>query len=151
MATTHGIFIVDKRLRILCVHPTNSPDDVWSIPKGGADENERSIDAALRELEEETNFDFDRFSDCVEYYEYIGCYPYGVRNKRLKAHVMFFNDNLSKAEHDFKCNSKIDGSEELECDKIEWKDLSFAFRYLHHTQIKALKGVIKNLIRKVQK
>lgn len=151
MSTTHGIFIVDKRLRILCVHPTGSPEDVWSIPKGGADNEELSIEAALRELYEETNFKIDDYIENMEYYEYIGTFPYGVRDKKLKAHVMFFNENLSKIEIDLKCLTKIDDSDNLECDIVEWKDLSFVLRCLHHTQVKALTKIIKNLIKKVEK
>lgn len=151
MATTHGLIIVDKRLRVLCVHPTNSPDNVWSIPKGGAEEGETSIQAALRETFEETNLDLYSNNFVNEYYEYIGCFPYGVRDKQLKAHVMYFNKSLSKMELDLKCNVKVDGSNELECDRVEWKDLSTALRYLHHTQVKALEKVLKTLIRKTQR
>lgn len=151
MPTTHGLFIVDKRLRVLCVHPTGSADTMWSIPKGGADDNETSLQAAIRELKEETNFNYHDFSNSLEYYEYIGCFPYGVRDKKLRAHIAFFNESFSKMELDLKCLVNIDNSNELECDIVEWKDLSFAFRYLHHTQITALTRVIKNLIKKVQK
>lgn len=151
MPTTHGIFIIDKRLRILCVHPTGSPDTVWSIPKGGADEGETSIQAAIRELKEETNFNYNDFEDSMEYYEYIGCFPYGVRDKKLKAHVAYFNDSLSKTPLDLKCLVKIDNSDELECDMVEWKDFSFALRYLHHTQVSAFKKIVKHIIKKIAK
>lgn len=151
MSTTHGIFIVDKRLRILCVHPTNSPDTTWSIPKGGADGEETSLQAAIRELKEETNFDYYDNIESMEYYEYIGCFPYGIRDKKLKAHVAFFNESLSKFNFDLRCLVNIDLSDQLECDIVEWKDLSFALRYLHHTQVSALKKIIKNLIKKVEK
>jgi len=49
------------RLEVLLVHPggpfwAKKDDGAWSIPKGLKEENESALDAARRELEEETGF-----------------------------------------------------------------------------------------------
>lgn len=49
----------NKELKILLVHPggpyfTNKDEGAWSIPKGLIEENEESLDTAIREFEEET-------------------------------------------------------------------------------------------------
>jgi 8-oxo-dGTP pyrophosphatase MutT (NUDIX family) len=54
MEKTCGVFVFDPSGRVLICHVTNAADNVWSIPKGRADRGEAPIDAAVRELREET-------------------------------------------------------------------------------------------------
>ena len=151
MTTTHGIFIVDSEFKFLCVHPTGSPELVWSIPKGGAELNETSIEAAIRELKEETNFNYNDFLKYLEYFQTIGNFPYKKRNKTLIAHIAYFNYPLSKANLDLKCLVNIDNSDKLECDIVEWKDMCVALDYLHHTQIEAISEVYDTLMKRFLK
>ena len=51
--------IRNKNLEVLLVHPggpfwKNKDEGAWSIPKGEFDENEEPLDAAIREMKEET-------------------------------------------------------------------------------------------------
>ena len=51
--------INNKKLEVLLVHPggpfwKNKDEGAWSIPKGEFDDNEKPLDAALREMKEET-------------------------------------------------------------------------------------------------
>jgi len=51
--------IKNKDLQVLLVHPggpfwKNKDEGAWSIPKGEFDENEEPLDAAIREMKEET-------------------------------------------------------------------------------------------------
>ncbi len=47
-----GVVILDRRGRVFLAHATDTSH--WDIPKGQPDEGEAPIDAALRELHEET-------------------------------------------------------------------------------------------------
>jgi putative (di)nucleoside polyphosphate hydrolase len=52
---TCGIYLYDKTSqKILICHATNASWKTWSIPKGLKDEGEDELDAAIRELQEET-------------------------------------------------------------------------------------------------
>ncbi len=55
---------VEGTIEVLLVHPggpfwTNKDVGAWSIPKGGVEEGESMLDAAKRELEEETGIKTD--------------------------------------------------------------------------------------------
>jgi len=62
MGRTHlaGLAIV-KAGRILLVHPTGAAEfETWSIPKGHQEPGEPTLDAAVREVEEETGLQIPR-------------------------------------------------------------------------------------------
>jgi putative (di)nucleoside polyphosphate hydrolase len=52
-----GTLIVDARQRLLLGHVTHTPR--WDIPKGLRDPGETTLEAAIRELREETGLVFD--------------------------------------------------------------------------------------------
>lgn len=57
ISVSSGIAILYKTKILLC-HPTNLPwRNSFSIPKGGVDEGESLIDAAIRETKEEVGID----------------------------------------------------------------------------------------------
>lgn len=57
MKTSAGIIITYKNKVLLC-HPTNSPfKNSFSFPKGGVNEGESLIDAAIRECREEVGIE----------------------------------------------------------------------------------------------
>ncbi len=65
----------NKRLEVMLVHPggpfwANKDDGVWSIPKGLLEDGENPLDAARRELKEETGFEVDgEFIDLGELHQ----------------------------------------------------------------------------------
>jgi 8-oxo-dGTP pyrophosphatase MutT (NUDIX family) len=59
MVTTYGLFVINSRGELLCVHPTNHAVDYWSIPKGLMEDGETPLMAAIRETFEETNLKID--------------------------------------------------------------------------------------------
>jgi len=84
MIITNGIFLIDCENKILICHPTGSAEDVWSIPKGLAENNEEHFNAAKRELLEETGINIENY----EYIsEYIGDCTYTHNRKKLRATV----------------------------------------------------------------
>jgi len=68
-ATSCGTLIINKRGELLLCHVTGT--DKWDIPKGMQDPGETPLEAARRELREETGLVFD-----LEHFEEIGCFDY---------------------------------------------------------------------------
>ena len=50
-----GIVVLNKNNKIFVAKRIDNPKDFWQMPQGGVDENESYLDAAYRELYEETN------------------------------------------------------------------------------------------------
>lgn len=56
MKKSAGVIIILQDNRMLLIHPTNHKwTNSFSFPKGGIDKGEKKIDAAIRELREETS------------------------------------------------------------------------------------------------
>lgn len=56
MRKSAGVIIILKNKRMLLIHPTNHKwTNSLSFPKGGIEKDEKKIDAAIRELREETS------------------------------------------------------------------------------------------------
>ena len=56
MRKSAGVIIILKNTKMLLCHSTNSSwFKTYSFPKGGIEKNESKIDAAIRELKEETS------------------------------------------------------------------------------------------------
>ena len=50
-----GIVVLNKDNKVFVAKRIDNPKDFWQMPQGGVDENESYLDAAYRELYEETN------------------------------------------------------------------------------------------------
>ena len=50
-----GIVVLNKNNKIFVAKRIDNPKDFWQMPQGGVDPNESYLDAAYRELYEETN------------------------------------------------------------------------------------------------
>ena len=50
-----GIVVLNKNNKIFVAKRIDNPKDFWQMPQGGVDQNESYLDAAYRELYEETN------------------------------------------------------------------------------------------------
>ena len=49
-----GIVLLNEENKVFVGKRIDNPVGFWQMPQGGIDENEKIIDAAIRELEEET-------------------------------------------------------------------------------------------------
>jgi 8-oxo-dGTP pyrophosphatase MutT (NUDIX family) len=90
-AVSCGTLIINKRGEILLCHVTGA--NHWDIPKGMRDDEELPIEAAIRELREETGlvFDEDRFEELGEF-EYL-------KHKRLHLYKIRAPEHLDSLGH----------------------------------------------------
>jgi putative (di)nucleoside polyphosphate hydrolase len=115
VVTSCGTLLINSRGEILLCHATGT--NRWDIPKGLPDPGESPLQAAKRELWEETSLDFDEalFDD-------IGCYDYR-KSKRLHLFKMAVPDSLDSLEHLY-CSSnfphRITGKPIPEMDSYRW-------------------------------
>tara|TARA_B100000579_G_scaffold22459_1_gene15815 strand:+ start:1210 stop:1686 length:477 start_codon:yes stop_codon:yes gene_type:complete len=49
-----GIVVLNKKNKVFVARRIDNPKNFWQMPQGGVDEGENFLDAAYRELEEET-------------------------------------------------------------------------------------------------
>lgn len=76
--------VVDATGRVMAFERSDLPGE-WQLPQGGVDDNESPVDAAWRELEEETGLSKDDVQLVAEFPEWTAyAYPDGARkNGRL--------------------------------------------------------------------
>ena len=54
LRTGVGIVVLNKENKVFVAKRIDNPKNFWQMPQGGVDEGEDFLNAALRELEEET-------------------------------------------------------------------------------------------------
>lgn len=134
MVYTAGIFLFNEKNELLVVHPINAPMNRWSIPKGLVDPNETRLEAAKREMFEETNVDLDKLK--LVYLHEGKNISYATKKKTL---CSFFGKVLiSTKELELKCNSLFEGKTFYENDQIVWMPIDKAITVIHETQVKAI-------------
>jgi predicted NUDIX family NTP pyrophosphohydrolase len=144
MKTTCGLFIVNKKNELLCVHPTNHAINVWSIPKGMVKKGESYLEAAVRETREETGITFDLDKDIFHTINGAVEFKYdGGKKKKLSPHFIFEVDNphLDFSRFKPRCESMVvtDGGVFPEVDSFGWVSIKVAVRFIHKTQYWAIK------------
>ena len=50
-----GIALLNKNNKVFVAKRIDNPNDFWQMPQGGIDNGENNLDAAYRELKEETS------------------------------------------------------------------------------------------------
>ena len=119
--------LITKNSELLIVHPTNaSKYKSWSLPKGCVNENEEYVDAAVRELEEETSL---KISSSL--LKYVGLYDY---QKNKKYALFLYRINKMPDIKELKCLSYIDNTEILEVDEFKIIGFNEIEKYLNPKQ-----------------
>lgn len=138
MKTSCGFIIYCKKTNEILLGKETHSKNNWSIPKGGKDDGENNLSAALRELYEEANITKDFIMSCKVFE-----LPIQVYNSRRKRLVPF----LAVCDHkpkDIKCNAHfIDsfGNSVPEFSKLQWFDIDAILNgevLLHDTQMNAI-------------
>ena len=153
MKETCGIFLYClDRDRLLVCHSTGS-GKMFSIPKGMRDDTDLSqLNAAIRELKEETNIDFDSLNTQDEVLE-LPPVTYKSKKKTLYSFLVvvenFVADNI-------KCISFFKdkkGVERPEIDYFQWVTLKQASEMLPLSQIELIPLIQEkiNNIKQIQK
>ncbi len=115
MKRSAGVIVIYNSKVLLC-HPTGSKwFGSYSFPKGGIDEGESEIDAAVRELREETSIvinknKLDKNPIIVDYVN-----KKGTKYKKLYLYKLYIND-LSE----IGLESEIIPKENLQLEEIDW-------------------------------
>lgn len=127
---TCGIFLYSTQNRkFLACHATNSPWNKWSIPKGLKDEGEESLEAAARELKEETGIDLETLT-ILELYP-LPPVKYKKQNKMLVPFLIVTDTPLES--YPFECQTFVK-EKSPEIDSWKWISLAEIPNYLHESQ-----------------
>ncbi len=141
MAQKSGIFIICNN-ELLIGHPTKHDQDFYSIPKGKIDTGEDPIEAMLRELKEETDYDLSDFNTSMMP-TYLGKFRY--KNKRHGIHFFYIILN-SKPKKEAICKSFVDEDPPFpEVDWYKWVSFEDALKYCHEAQVRALSVLLNKL------
>ena len=113
-------FLIQCEDKFLLCHSTkpsgniNLSDGQWGIPKGGLEEGETEIQAALRETLEETGLDLSLFNYSNK--------PIQIYSTKSKKYVIFYCNIPDNRIFDYKlvCESKIEDTNKPENDGFIW-------------------------------
>ena len=118
MKKSAGVIIVLNKDKVLLCHPSNSRwFGTYSFPKGGLEEGESTLDAALRELKEETSVIVNKSqisnldNPIVVTYEN----KKGTKYKTITLYTVYIND-ISEINLD----SEVIPKERLQIEEIDW-------------------------------
>jgi ADP-ribose pyrophosphatase YjhB (NUDIX family) len=113
-----GVVIVLKNDKVLLCHPSNSRwFGTYSFPKGGIEEGESIIDAAIRELREETSVIINKSQisniESPIVINYLN--KKGTKYKSISLYTVYIND-ISE----IGLESEVISKEKLQIEEIDW-------------------------------
>jgi 8-oxo-dGTP pyrophosphatase MutT (NUDIX family) len=143
MMITCGMYLfVLPTKRLLACHATRAPLSQWSIPKGLPDPGEGLLEAATRELLEETNIRLSAI--CVLELSQLPPVKYQKQNKILESFLVITDADFGS--WTLQCNSHTpQGYPEI--DRWKWVTLGEAVTTLHESQAKNLEEIERRINR----
>jgi len=106
LATTCGIFIINKFKQILTCHPTGHHPLQLDIPKGCLDRGETVSQCVVRELLEETGIDYYTLQrPLIDISAIHGTFIYKHKKKQLYTFMLQLNDTIDVTT--LKCTSMV--------------------------------------------
>lgn len=135
------------------INNSKNCEEIWEIPKGSKNENEKDLDAAIREFTEETLFDNTYYNILYHVEPAISIYK---DNKTIYKHIYFIaelnesgynNKNIMFPKINFKSESQIS-----EVADIKWLNISHIENINIPTKIKKnMIKLYKNVMNKFKK
>lgn len=135
---TCGIIYLLNDGKFLICHATNNR--YWSLPKGIKDKGESDIEAAIREIKEETGIIIDNPNKLYKYYD-------GVYNEFKDLAIFIYNsEETNKNIKELTCTSMYfdikDKKELPEVDRYMFIDIEGAKRFMNSSQYKIVKSTL---------
>lgn len=137
--TTCGIFLIDNRDRCLIVHPTGHRDWSWSIPKGRLELGEDYLDAAIRELQEETGLILGELSPFISMIRRLPAVKYVPRPKILVPFAIWLSISMESVH--LYCDTMV-GDKFPENDDFKWVTFNDLPPLIHPTQRAVVQHVL---------
>lgn len=136
-----GTLIKSNGLYLIChatqIKKDEDPNLNWTIPKGRVESHETVLDAAIRELKEETNVDLLKFNNVFLHNSPFNTYKTSYREVR----VFLIEDVLGLLQKcELKCNSLITDNENsayyglYEMDGFMWATREQAYNMVFNSQ-----------------
>lgn len=143
MINTCGIFLITPNWKTLIGKSSrHGSHQLYSIPKGKADDGEEFLTAALRELYEEANVTINPSNHVIH------TLPPIKYERKLKTLNAFFITGILEEDYpDLICNSFIPNGEP-ELTDLEWRTLLDCKTLLHPTQARAIESIEEYLLSK---
>jgi predicted NUDIX family NTP pyrophosphohydrolase len=149
------LFRRNPHTQVYLVHPggpyfMHKDDGFWSIPKGGVEVGETNLEAALRELEEETSVDLSSIPE--EHFVELGEIKY-ASGKRIHVYAYEFNDEVpfksitTWIEFPYKSGKKLEIPEN---DRGEWFSLIDAQKKLGINQKDLVQMIIDQVLERIE-
>ena len=147
MIKSCGIYLINKNDKLWITHPTNHPPfGSWSIPKGVPDGDESFLDAAIRELHEETGIDLTGvvMNRNIKIH-YLPSVLYKSNKKTLYTFLIIDNE-LDDVKVVCDSLATVNGVSFPENDEFKWVHMSHTYmlkQYLHEAQLVNLDEIVK--------
>lgn len=128
-----GFIVLSKSNKVLIGKGCNRENNCWTVFKGSVEEGESWIEAAIRELKEESGIDINASKELQMSISSNPVHSYTMRNKYVHLYLLKDDDSVLDG-YEFKCDSKINGDGPPEILDYKWVDIEELNEYLFFSQ-----------------